>query len=87
MHLSSNRILQLRPKGLSEYWIELLDMLLQTNYITIQGKHVVYTLVLKALNVNVLVLFQLDQVSDLMVFVHTSQCLLILITHVEGIES
>ena len=39
---------------------ELLDMLLKTDDVTVQSKHVVHTFVIEALNVDCLVLLKLD---------------------------
>lgn len=55
-------------KGLSEYWIELHYVLLETDDVAIQSEHVIDTAILKVLNVYVLVLRQLDEVANLVVF-------------------
>ena len=62
-HLPLTRDIAL--KRLSEDRIKLLDVLLQANKITIKRKHVVNSLVLKALNVDSFILCQLDKVSNL----------------------
>lgn len=57
-------------EGLAEDGIELHDVLLEADDISIESKHVVNTTVPKVLDVDVLVLGQFNQVADLMLLRH-----------------
>ena len=73
-------------EGLSEDRVELLDVVLQSNDVTIKRKHVVNAFVLEALNVDSLILCQLDQISDLVVF-RNVDLFLVVETQVKGVDA
>jgi len=52
--------LDITLKRIPEHWVELLDVLLQSNDVTVQREHVVDSLVLKALNIDSLILGKLN---------------------------
>ena len=73
-------------EGLAEDGVELHDVLLQTNDVTVQSEHVVDTLVFEVFNVNRLILLQLDKVTDLMFFGYRAR-LLIIERHIVSVDT
>ena len=57
---SSPVSLDIKLERLSEYWVELLNVLLQSHDVAVQRKHVVNAFVLEALNVDSLILSKLN---------------------------
>ena len=60
-------------------------MLLQAHNVTVKCEHVVDTLVLETLNIDVLVLFKFDEITNLVLIILKSSCLLILVTNIESV--
>ena len=73
-------------KGLSKDRVELLDMLLKTNYIAVKCEHVIDSLFSKAMDVDILVLLQFDQISYL-VFIVDLLFLSIVEWQIKGVQT
>lgn len=73
-------------EGLAEDRIELHDVLLQANDVAVQCEHVVYAAILKVLDVNVLILGELDKITDL-VLLRQLDYLHVVEGHIERVET
>jgi len=73
-------------EGLTEDGVELLDVLLEADNVTVKSEHVVNALVLEAFNVDGLVLLELDEVTNEMVFLKR-RLFIVVETQVESIQS